>query len=279
MARFDGKRALVLGVANKRSIAWAIARRLADEGAELAFTFQGERIEGNVRELAATVGSKLVTPCDVRADEDLDRVFGEVAELWDGRLDLRIHLPGPRDELTDLADTFDAMLDRVEQTIDEERRFAANASHELRTPHAIIRTMVEVTQADPAGRDVEMLLQRIGATNERAIAATDALLALARAGRGVARAVATSACGGGSAGGIQRLQAEEKLLERWVTAMQNRSSSCPGTRCATSTSQPLRRYTGAPNGCTAWPRTSVPSPAPRRASWTRAPSAPAPSCS
>ena len=90
-ARFDGKRALVLGVANKRSIAWAIARRLADEGAELAFTFQGERIEGNVRELASTVGSKLVTPCDVRADEDLERVFGEVADLWDGRLDLLVH--------------------------------------------------------------------------------------------------------------------------------------------------------------------------------------------
>jgi len=84
VSRFAGKRALILGVANKRSIAWAIARRLADEGAELAFTFQGERIESNVRELASSVGSKLVTPCDVRADEDVDRVFGEVAEAWDG---------------------------------------------------------------------------------------------------------------------------------------------------------------------------------------------------
>ncbi|HWG54880.1 MAG TPA: SDR family oxidoreductase, partial [Gaiellaceae bacterium] len=70
MSRFAGKRALILGVANKRSIAWAIARRLADEGAGLAFTFQGERIEGNVRELAGSVGSPLVTPCDVRSDED-----------------------------------------------------------------------------------------------------------------------------------------------------------------------------------------------------------------
>ena len=91
VGRFDGKRALVLGVANKRSIAWAIARRLADEGAELAFTFQGERIEGNVRELASSVGSKLVTPCDVRADEDVERVFAETAELWDGQLDLLVH--------------------------------------------------------------------------------------------------------------------------------------------------------------------------------------------
>ena len=80
-----------MGVANKRSIAWAIARRLADEGAELAFTFQGERIEANVRELASSVGSPLVTACDVRADEDLDRVFGEVVETWDGKLDLLVH--------------------------------------------------------------------------------------------------------------------------------------------------------------------------------------------
>src|SRR6186713_784277 len=89
--RFDGKRGLVLGVANRRSIAWAIAKRLADEGAQLAFTFQGERIESNVRELAASVDSKLVTPCDVRADDDVDRVFGEVAEAWDGQLDLLVH--------------------------------------------------------------------------------------------------------------------------------------------------------------------------------------------
>ena len=91
MSRFAGKRALVLGVANKRSIAWAIARRLAEEGAELAFTFQGERIESGVRELAGTVDSKLVTPCDVRSDDDIARVFQEVGELWDGGLDLLVH--------------------------------------------------------------------------------------------------------------------------------------------------------------------------------------------
>ena len=91
MRRFEGKRALVLGVANKRSIAWAIARRLAEEGAELAFTFQGERIEGNVRELAGSVGSPLVTPCDVRSDDDVARVFGEVAALWPDGLDLLVH--------------------------------------------------------------------------------------------------------------------------------------------------------------------------------------------
>ena len=91
MSRFDGKRALVLGVANKRSIAWAIAHRLADEGAELAFTFQGERIEGNVRQLAGSVSSPLVTSCDVRSDEDIERVFREVAELWPEGFDVLIH--------------------------------------------------------------------------------------------------------------------------------------------------------------------------------------------
>ena len=91
MAGFDGKRALVLGVANRRSIAWAIARRLADGGAQLAFTYQGERIEKSVRELAAGVGSPLVTACDVRSDEDVTRVFGEVADVWGGELDVLVH--------------------------------------------------------------------------------------------------------------------------------------------------------------------------------------------
>jgi enoyl-[acyl-carrier protein] reductase I len=91
VSRFAGKRALILGVANKRSIAWAIARRLADEGAELAFTFQGERIESNVRDLAATVDSPLVTSCDVRSDDDVARLFGEVGELWSDGFDLLVH--------------------------------------------------------------------------------------------------------------------------------------------------------------------------------------------
>ena len=89
--RFEGKQALVLGVANKRSIAWAIAERLAAEGAQLAFTYQGERIEKSVRDLAATVDTKLVTECDVRSDDDLDRVFSETAEAFGGGLDVLVH--------------------------------------------------------------------------------------------------------------------------------------------------------------------------------------------
>jgi len=88
---FQGKRALVLGVANKRSIAWAIAKRLADGGAQIAFTYQGERIEKGVRELAESVSSPLVTELDVRSDEHLERVFGEVGETFGGELDILVH--------------------------------------------------------------------------------------------------------------------------------------------------------------------------------------------
>ena len=91
MNRFEGKRGLVLGVANKRSIAWGIARRLGEEGAQLAFTYQGERIEKSVRELAEGVSSPLVTECDVRSDEDVDRVVREAGETFGGELDLLVH--------------------------------------------------------------------------------------------------------------------------------------------------------------------------------------------
>ena len=89
--RFSGKRALVLGVANKRSIAWAIAQRLADGGARLAFTYQGERIERNVRDLAAAVDTALVTECDVRSDVDIARVFGDLSDAFGGELDVLVH--------------------------------------------------------------------------------------------------------------------------------------------------------------------------------------------
>jgi enoyl-[acyl-carrier protein] reductase I len=86
----DGKTALVFGVANRRSIGWGIAQALAGAGATLAFTFQGERIEAGVRELASSVGSPLVLPCDVTKDEDLDSVFEETGKQFGG-LDILIH--------------------------------------------------------------------------------------------------------------------------------------------------------------------------------------------
>jgi enoyl-[acyl-carrier protein] reductase I len=86
----EGKLALVAGVANRRSIAWAIAQELHARGAKLAFTYQGERIKKSVTELAASIGSEIVVECDVRSDDDLDRAFGEIVDGLGG-LDLMVH--------------------------------------------------------------------------------------------------------------------------------------------------------------------------------------------
>lgn len=87
----SGKLGLVFGVANKRSIAWAIAQAWHEAGAKLAFTYQGERLKENVEELAGTFGSDtLLIPCDVTHDEQLDSVFKQVTEKM-GRLDLLLH--------------------------------------------------------------------------------------------------------------------------------------------------------------------------------------------
>jgi enoyl-[acyl-carrier protein] reductase I len=85
-----GKRGLIMGVANDRSIAWGIARAVADQGAELAFTFQGEALEKRVRPLATSVGAKLVVPCDVATDESIDKAFAEIERSWGG-LDFVVH--------------------------------------------------------------------------------------------------------------------------------------------------------------------------------------------
>jgi len=89
----EGKRGIVFGVANKRSIAWAIARAAAAEGARMAFNFQGEKLEEKVKELAETIPDKtaLVAPCDVTRDEELDRFFGEAARALGGPLDFLVH--------------------------------------------------------------------------------------------------------------------------------------------------------------------------------------------
>lgn len=133
----------------------------------------------------------------------LTRITDAAHAVRRGDLDRRVDLPGRRDELTDLADTFDAMLTRIAETVQEQRRFAANASHELRTPHATMRTMLEVARADPDGIDVARLLSRLDDTNERAIRLTEAILALSRASHGDAiprtivsvDAIAAEVCG------------------------------------------------------------------------------------
>jgi enoyl-[acyl-carrier protein] reductase I len=85
-----GKRGLVVGVANHRSIAWGIARQAHLAGAELAFTFQGEALERRVRPLAESVGASLVLPLDVTRDDELEAVFDAIGEKW-GKLDFLVH--------------------------------------------------------------------------------------------------------------------------------------------------------------------------------------------
>jgi enoyl-[acyl-carrier protein] reductase I len=90
MGLLDGKKAAIFGVANERSIAWAIAEALHAEGAELAFTYAGEVLEKRVRPLAEGIGSQVVLPCDVTKDAEIDTVFAELERTWGG-LDILIH--------------------------------------------------------------------------------------------------------------------------------------------------------------------------------------------
>ncbi len=96
-----GKRGLIMGVANDRSIAWGIARTLADHGAELAFSFQGEALEKRVRPLAESVGSQIVMNCDVSDEASVDQLFQRVGSVW-GKLDFLVHAIAysDKDELT-----------------------------------------------------------------------------------------------------------------------------------------------------------------------------------
>jgi signal transduction histidine kinase len=120
----------------------------------------------------------------------LHEVTATARRLSAESLDQRLRLPGPRDEVAELADTFDAMLDRLQAAFESQRRFVADASHELRTPLAVVRTEVDVTLADPAADEVE--LRRMAAVIRdatlRAQQLVDGLLVLARTEGGALRA-------------------------------------------------------------------------------------------
>jgi len=96
----EGKRGLVMGVANDHSIAWGIARELVAYGASVAFTYQGEAQAKRLRPLAASIGSQLIMPADVESDEQLDAVFDKLGKAW-GKLDFVVHAIAfsDRDEL------------------------------------------------------------------------------------------------------------------------------------------------------------------------------------
>ena len=95
-----GKRAVITGVANDRSLAWGIAQLFHAEGAELAFTYPGEGMEKRVRPLAESLGAKAILDCDVAKDEDIDRTVEDVRKVWD-RVDVLVHSIGyaPREAL------------------------------------------------------------------------------------------------------------------------------------------------------------------------------------
>lgn len=96
-----GKRGLIMGVANNRSIAWGIAKACADQGAELAFTYQGDALLKRVTPLAESVGSTMILPCDVTDAASMDAVFAEIEAKW-GKLDFFVHAIAysNKDELT-----------------------------------------------------------------------------------------------------------------------------------------------------------------------------------
>ncbi|NND45763.1 MAG: enoyl-ACP reductase [Xanthomonadales bacterium] len=100
MGFLNNKRALIVGVASPRSIAWGIARAMHEQGAELAFTYQTDKLKSRVDRIAADCGSDIVLPCDVAHDDEITSVFDELSKRWDG-LDIIVHSVGfaPREQL------------------------------------------------------------------------------------------------------------------------------------------------------------------------------------
>ena len=100
MGFLNGKRALIVGLASNRSIAWGVAQAMRREGAELAFTYQNEKLRGRVAKFASDLDSELLMPCDVASDEEINRVFEHLGSAWDG-LDIILHSVAfaPREQL------------------------------------------------------------------------------------------------------------------------------------------------------------------------------------
>jgi enoyl-[acyl-carrier protein] reductase I len=100
MGFLEGKRALIVGVASPRSIAWGIAEAMHEQGAELAYTYQNEKLKTRVEKIAGITDSNIVIPCDVASDDEIENVFTELAKHWDG-FDILVHSVGfaPREQL------------------------------------------------------------------------------------------------------------------------------------------------------------------------------------
>jgi len=112
-----GKKGLVMGVANDRSIAWGIAAKLAEQGADLAFTFQGEALQKRVMPLAASVNSDLVLPCDVTDEDSVNAVFDTLADKW-GKIDFLLHAIAYSDKEELKGKYVDTSRDNFKRTMD-----------------------------------------------------------------------------------------------------------------------------------------------------------------
>lgn len=100
MGFLQGKRALIVGAASERSIAWGVAQAMHREGAAIAYTYQNEKLRTRVEKMALATGSEIMLPCDVGSDQDIDTVFSELKKSW-GHLDILIHSVAfaPREQL------------------------------------------------------------------------------------------------------------------------------------------------------------------------------------
>jgi enoyl-[acyl-carrier protein] reductase I len=112
-----GKRGLVMGVANERSIAWGISAAAAAQGAELAFTYQGDALKKRVEPLAASIGSSLVMPCDVTDEASIDSIFDELKKTW-GSIDFIVHAIAYSDKEELKGEYVDTTRDNFQRTMD-----------------------------------------------------------------------------------------------------------------------------------------------------------------
>ncbi len=134
MGFLAGKRALIVGLASNRSIAWGIAQAMHREGAELAFTYQNDKLKGRVEKMATELGSNIIAPCDVSSDAEIEGVFDTLKQHWDG-LDILIHSVAfaPREALGG-------------DYVDSTSREAFNTAHEI--------SSYSFTAMAKAGRDM-----------------------------------------------------------------------------------------------------------------------------
>ena len=111
-----GKKGLIMGVANDKSLAWGISKYVAAQGAELAFTYQGEALEKRVRPLADSIGSSIILPCDVTDMASMDKVFATLEEKW-GKLDFLVHAIAYSDKNELKGKYVDTSFDNFQQTM------------------------------------------------------------------------------------------------------------------------------------------------------------------